>query len=149
MNILFSFHRPIKNSRHLSDAIASAANGTGQTGFGTRKCLFCRSLEKTLYLDIFNSILRLKRNVIYEWIAIFWYDWYEKLKLDLSDFWLVHFIALYVYVIQQKFPNTLFYIRGDTRYSSKNVPLKAFFNGKTSNNQLKLYAVKLLCICSY
>lgn len=35
------------------------------------------------------------------------------------------------------------YIHGHIRYSSGNVPLKVLFNGKTSNNSLKLYAVKL------
>ncbi len=85
-------------------------------------------------------------NTIYVYMSelqLFWYDWHEKLKVDLDDFWLVHFIILYAYVTQQKFPNTLLYIRGHIRYSSGNVPLKVLFNGKTSNNSLKLYAVKI------
>jgi hypothetical protein len=57
--------------------------------------------------------------------------WREKMKLVLNNLWVVRFMIVYAYVIQQKLPNTLLYFRGDTKYYSGNVLLEALFNEKT------------------
>jgi hypothetical protein len=80
---------------------------------------------------------------IYEWIATFWLDWCEKLKVDLNSFWAVHFITLYVYVTQQKFPHTLSHISLDimkNRILIKNATLHFSVYCKFLLNDIWLWA---------
>jgi hypothetical protein len=51
----------------------------------------------------------------YGWIATFWYDWGKKMKVGLNNFWVPHFTIIYARITHQNFPNTLLYIKWDTR----------------------------------
>jgi hypothetical protein len=88
---------------------------------------------------------------IYEWIATFWYDWCEKMKVGPNNFWVLHFIILHACITHQKFPDTLLYIKRDTRsivnfvlnsmikyalYSEKLESFNQYYKGTSSQDLL-------------
>ena len=97
-------------------------------------------------LDLYNCYTI--HPYIHEWIATFWYDWREKLKVDLNNFWVVHYIILYTYVMQKELPNTLLYIAEIQDTSMEMYRWGCCLMEKISNNSLKFYLLKRLYICS-
>jgi hypothetical protein len=88
---------------------------------------------------------------IYKWIATFWYDWCKKMTVGPNNFWVLHFIKLHACITHQKFPDTLVYIKRDTRrivnfvlnsmikyalYSEKLESFNQYYKGTSSRDLL-------------